>query len=1125
VKTIIPALLLCALALVHAPGALARCEVSAGRFVSVERLVDFQRAGSSEWRGASLGEELCEGDTIRVGDRSRAAVQLIDDTVLRLDQNTAMRLLNVPGVTQDRSWLEVLRGGLQSFSRRPTRLKVSTPYLNGLIEGTEFVVRVEEGASSLLVLEGEVLAENDLGRVVLSSGQLAVARPGEAPRQELVVRPRDAVQWALHYPPLLIFDPEAYRPGPGWEGAVRRSIEYQLAGDPVNALDSLADVDALAEPRFLVYRASLLLRVGRVDQAGVDLERALTLSPGDAEALALLAVVAVVQNDVDRALDLAGQAIAVAPGSATPLIALSFAQQARFDLEGARDSLEEAVRLAPDNALAWARLAELRSSFGLLDGALEAARTATDLDPNLSRTQTVLGFAYLLRVDTAQAKASFGRAIALDPADPMPRLGLGLARIAEGDLRGGRGELDIAASLDPNRSLIRSYLGKAYHEERRGPLAEQQYLIAQELDPNDPTPWFYDALAKQTENRPVEALRNLQRAIELNDNRAVYRSRLLLDADLAARSASLARVYSDLGFQQRALVEGWKSVNTDPTNFSAHRFLADSYAVLPRHEIARVSALLQSQLLQPLNMTPVQPRLGESNLFLINSGGPGTLSFNEFNPLFYREGQALQASALAGGDSTSSVEAVVAGISGNVAYSVGAFTFETDGFRPNADQKDDIFNAFLQAELSPETSIQAEYRYRDAETGDLQLRFFPEEYRPGLRNPLETHSFRIGGRHQLAPNSVLLGSVIYSDADYGAFDTEPPVPGLTFAGVEDPEKALSGEIQHLFRSARFSLTSGVGHLDRDGEADFTIRTVFPPPFDEIRATEDTDLRHTNLYAYSNLQASDDLTVTLGFSGEFWDSSSVTVKDGDEFNPKFGLMWTPARDTLVRLAAFRATKRPIVANQTLEPTQVAGFNQFYDDFNFTVSTRYGVAIDQHFSSSLFGGVELSRRDLDVPATDLASAVPSPITVDWREELARAYLFWTPHLRVGLTAEYQFERIRRDEELTDGVREADTHRLQFGIRYFHPSGISASVTPAYYSQDGLFESSAAGGLASGNDDFWIVDAAVSYRLPGRRGFLTAGVSNLFDQEFSYFDIDFNNPSIRPGRTLFASATLAF
>jgi len=70
--------------------------------------------------------------------------------------------------------------------------------------------------------------------------------------------------------------------------------------------------------------------------------------------------------------------------------------------------------------------------------------------------------------------------------------------------------------------------------------------MSKQLDPKDPTPYFYDAIRKQTTNRPVEALQDMQKAIELNDNRAVYRSRLLLDADLAARSASLGRIYGDL---------------------------------------------------------------------------------------------------------------------------------------------------------------------------------------------------------------------------------------------------------------------------------------------------------------------------------------------------------------------------------------------------------------------------------------------------------------------------------------------------------------------------------------------------------------------------------------------------
>ena len=185
-------------------------------------------------------------------------------------------------------------------------------------------------------------------------------------------------------------------------------------------------------------------------------------------------------------------------------------------------------------------MSELELSRGDLDAALEAAKKAEALNPTLARTQTVLGFAYLTRIEVERAKKAFEHAIRGDPADPLPRLGMGLAKIRDGDLEGGTREIETAASLDPNNSLVRSYLGKAYFEEKRGGLAETEFEQAKLLDPEDPTPWFYDAIQKQTTNRPVEALHDLERAIALNDNRAVYRSRLLLDQDLAARSAARA---------------------------------------------------------------------------------------------------------------------------------------------------------------------------------------------------------------------------------------------------------------------------------------------------------------------------------------------------------------------------------------------------------------------------------------------------------------------------------------------------------------------------------------------------------------------------------------------------------
>ena len=293
----------------------------------------------------------------------------------------------------------------------------------------------------------------------------------------------------------------------------------------------------------------------------------------------------------------------------------------------------------------------------------------------------MLGFVHLAQIDTRQARADFEAAIERDSFNPLARLGLGLAMIRDGELVEGREQLEIAVALDPTNSLLRSYVGKAYYEEKRDELAASELEVARALDPFDPTPWFYDAIRKQTINRPVEALRDVQQSIILNDNRAVYRSRLLLDEDLAARSASLARVYRDLGFEELALVEGWKSIAADSGDYSGHRLLADAYSTLPRHQIARVNELFQSQILQPINITPIQPQLSEGNIFVLENAGPNALAFNEFNPLFNRNRLAFQGSGIVGGNDTVGDSAVVSGVHNRLSFSLGQFHYETDGFR------------------------------------------------------------------------------------------------------------------------------------------------------------------------------------------------------------------------------------------------------------------------------------------------------------------------------------------------------------------------------------------------------------------------------------------------------------
>ncbi len=685
------------------------------------------------WTPVVPGQLFCGDDIIHTRSESRAALALANETIIRLNEHSSVVL---PSRVEEASWLELLSGAIHFITRVPRSLSVQTPYLNAAVEGTEFTVTVSSDETQVSVVEGHVRVTNPLGALVLAGGQSASAQAEMAPVRRIDLSPRDAVQWSLYYPSII--DSGVIDRG---DGAAAHIIE-----------------------------ADRLLGVGQVDEASALLSRVLKQQPDQVAALALQSIIALTQQRQDEALVLAQRAVVFAPDAAAPAIALSYAQQAQFNLMAAHDTLQAALRVSPDNSLLLARMAELLLSLDALERAERMAQRALDVNPEQAHALMILGFAHLGQFEVTRARDYFARAMALNQADPLPRLGHALALIRAGELIEGRREIEIAATLNPNNALIRSYLGKAYYEEKRDALAADQFMLAQSLDPQDPTPWFYDAIRKQTLNRPVEALQDLQHSIRLNDNRAVYRSRLLLDQDLAARSTSLARIYNDLGFQQLALSEGWKSVSLDPANHSGHRLLADSYAALPRHEIARVSELLQAQMLQPLNLNPIQPQLAESTLGILDGSGPTSASANEFNPLFTRNRFSLQLNGVAATQdsdleperdhTTRGTDIVHSAVWGRYSYSLGTFHDDNNGIRPNHDRDREIDNAFFQTALNHRTSLQFEYRNTQTQEGDLPLRYDPLLFSANERTYIDHRVLRLGMRHDFAPGNILLFSAI-----------------------------------------------------------------------------------------------------------------------------------------------------------------------------------------------------------------------------------------------------------------------------------------------------------------------------------------------------------------------------
>ena len=187
-------------------------------------------------------------------------------------------------------------------------------------------------------------------------------------------------------------------------------------------------------------------------------------------------------------------------------------------------------------------------------------------------------------------------------------------------------------------------MGKVYDAERRDESASQ-LALAKQLDPLDPTPWLYDALRLLDENRPIAGLLSLHEAAERNADRAVFRSRLLMDQDIALRtSGGLGRLHREAGLVQSGFVHAWDSIAADPTNSAAHQLLSDIYSVVPRYEIARVSELHIAQLTQPANLTPIQPQLGQPMLSIANSVGPSDLAVSELGPMVAENGPRFRGS-------------------------------------------------------------------------------------------------------------------------------------------------------------------------------------------------------------------------------------------------------------------------------------------------------------------------------------------------------------------------------------------------------------------------------------------------------------------------------------------------
>jgi hypothetical protein len=535
------------------------------------------------------------------------------------------------------------------------------------------------------------------------------------------------------------------------------------------------------------------------------------------------------------------------------------------------------------------------------------------------------------------------------------------------------------------------------------------------------------------------------------------------------------------------------SLALDPGSASAHRFISDAKSGEARHEITRASELLQAELRQPISVTPLPARLSNDRLFSSRADGPNAAGFDEFGSLFLADGVGFQAHGVAGNHGTRGEQALVSLVSGPLGLGASALDYHTDGIRPNSDYQERGASAIVQAAISPRLSIQTEVQTRRREFGDIVSRFFADSAGASDRNTDRLGDVRVGARYVIDPSSDVLVSVAHrddrTDVDFGG--------GLT---IGTRNQTTKGELQHLVRGERWSLVSGISYLRGSSSEDV---------FGDVT---DAKPSHLTIYSYwTDALVANRLYVIGGASYDHLQTREAG--DQKQLNPKLGVLWRPAGETTVRATVFRALKRKVNADSTLEPTQIAGFDQFYDDVNGTESHGVAVSADGRPLRALRVGVAASRRTTNSPFTNSDGSIGFN---GGKEQEAGVYAHWTFGQSAVLSTRARYSRWDRPAATTEeGFAVAETVELPITLKTFGPAGLWTSLVVTPVRQRGRFRQGPVD-IVPGSSRFVVADLAVGYRFAQRRGNASFECANLFNRAFQYQDIGLEGARYAPQRT---------
>ena len=1133
------------------------CAKHMAQLLSMQGVVRWRSKAYPDWSIAQRGHVFCVGDSVRV-DSLRATLKLANATLVRLNEGALVKFAE----ERPSFLIKLLQGAAYFISRTPEKFDVEMPYINAAIEGTEFLLVHSEQQDTISVFEGKVAAHNKHHLERATAGQKIVAvhfdstvSPSVAssvnredplfnPQNQLRISSgislRGEARWTLYFPPLISLTnvpkdiiQKLYRNefsqvyallNTAWSGQ-ESSI---LVDNAVNDMDVYTPPATEQRSALLALHVSLALYFGEYIKADTLIAQLAIADPVAAASFNI--VVDVAAGNVNDAVDSSVRITESYPQHALSFLTQSYALQARHELLAAYEAADRAVQLAHDNPFMYARLAELAMSVGKYASAEWAVQQMLAINADLPSAHLFHGLLALTNNEFHTANILFTQALQLDPSNPLAHFCLGLTAIRLNKLEQGRSSLEVAVLLDPSNSVLRSYLGKAYSAEHRNHEAKKQFDLAQQLDSHDPTHWLYRALMLKDEQYYLAAHHALEESMVRNDQRAVFRSRLQLDADAAVRSANLGSIYREIGWDDHARTLATQAILTAPSDYSGHKLLAESLINTSRQEVAAASELLQAQIRQPLTARPLRSLLAEQNLFVASAFAPHQLGFQELSPLFSRNGLAAEVAVATGPDATYLTDAYVTSLYDTVALSGEYFNYSSDGFSDGYQRRYDIGNIYVQKQFDRQFKMFVEGRSRKENRHTLNQnvstnnteRFFSD-----------TGSLRLGVHYFPQANNEWLFVFNHID-DNSEKETENFIPSADISLInnfESNDKINYADMQTVWQGNKLDVITGASLAEIDRKQ-LTLGKILGAPIDAAPSymTSHFSTRYDHGYVYVNSNITDNIQSTVGIS--FVDFTAEELVDNSEqlWNKKIGIRWSPVDILNIRAAFFNDLKKPIEIQQSLEPTHIQGFSQFHDDASFVYSSTSALAIEWRMSSQWRWQVEGYRRNLDWSRAiaDTSSIKHSDIS----QRISNTGIYW-----LGSSMAYHVLFDSEKQRFIDGRVSSnlplyiDTRRVENSLITFFGDGNrrgSFGLDLNYVHQLTKFNSSL-NTYNQNNENFWLLNAELKYKFCNRNCSVSLKIENITGQNFSYQDKNILDGTVRsmgyiPERTALVRFTLS-